>query len=606
MRLPQDSCFTVTGCARSIVRSGVLSILATLTFATSARALQSCSVERASSTAQGTEARLGFDLASATLSADGEHAAWCSDASDFVSDDHNGVYDVFVRDLRANTTERVSVDTDGREGPRASGIYGLDISGDGRWVVFATASSLVHNDTNGRLDVYARDRTTQRTWLVSAAENGFSGNDDSAWPVISADGTCVAFVSFSTDLVRGASNRIGAVFVRDLARGVTECVNVDSNGVEGSRRRIGARDGIHAAISADGRFVAFNSDCDDLAPDDARSCGGIDHVFVRDRVARTTRRIRVEDDDREFAVSSILPSISADGRWVVFVTSPADRIAGELARNNVYVHDNSSGATTRLFARTDAAPFASQQFRISGDGRYVLFHAPTNSGSERTSPDAVFRLERETGLTTRIDRPSELRSSKVLARAISRDGSAILWTSSPNDVPADSHPLPVAHVSRCTDASFEAFCFGDASTCPCANANSARAGCDNSMRVGGASLEARGVARIGEDALCLIGTGMPDSAALYMQGDARANGGVGRSFGDGLLCVGGSLVRIASLTNASGGSRFPADSTSSVSRPGGIFAPCVRHYQIWYRDAAPYCTPAIFNATNGVSVEWKF
>jgi hypothetical protein len=218
----------------------------------------------------------------------------------------------------------------------------------------------------------------------------------------------------------------------------------------------------------------------------------------------------------------------------------------------------------------------------------------------------VFRLERETGITTRIDPPTANGSMKVQARAISRDGSAILWTSRANDVLADSHPLPVAHVSRCTDAPFEAFCFGDASVCPCANAGVAHAGCENSMRAGGARLEARGGARIGEDALSLIGTGMPNSAALYMQGDARANGGVGRLFGDGLLCVGGSLVRLASLTSASGGSRFPADSTSSVSRAGGISAPCVRHYQIWYRDAAPYCTPAIFNATNGVSLEWKY
>lgn len=151
-----------------------------------------------------------------------------------------------------------------------------------------------------------------------------------------------------------------------------------------------------------------------------------------------------------------------------------------------------------------------------------------------------------------------------------------------------------------------AFCYGDDSgtLCPCSNPTSpGTGGCMNSLGLGG-RLTAGGTASVANDSLVLSALDMPSSTALYLQGSARENGGAGNLLGDGLLCVGGSLVRVGSKINAGGSSLYPLPGDASISVRGGVTAGDVRSYQVWYRNAATWCTSATFNLTNGYEVVW--
>jgi hypothetical protein len=151
------------------------------------------------------------------------------------------------------------------------------------------------------------------------------------------------------------------------------------------------------------------------------------------------------------------------------------------------------------------------------------------------------------------------------------------------------------------------FCFGDGSgaACPCANESPAgdSSGCLHSLGSGG-RLVAAGFASLSADTLVLRGSQMPDSASLYIQGTAQQNGGLGIVFGDGLRCVGGSIVRLGTQLNVMGASQYPAAGDPPVSVRGLVTAPGERTYQCWYRNSASYCTPSTFNLTNGWAIAW--
>jgi hypothetical protein len=97
---------------------------------------------------------------------------------------------------------------------------------------------------------------------------------------------------------------------------------------------------------------------------------------------------------------------------------------------------------------------------------------------------------------------------------------------------------------------------------------------------------------------------MPDSSVLYVQGTTALGGGTGIAFGDGLRCVGGTVMRLAQRTNQGGASSYPGAGDPPLSVTGAVAAPVTRVYQAWFRNAAAFCTPATFNLTNGVSIEW--
>jgi hypothetical protein len=150
------------------------------------------------------------------------------------------------------------------------------------------------------------------------------------------------------------------------------------------------------------------------------------------------------------------------------------------------------------------------------------------------------------------------------------------------------------------------YCSGDGSgtACPCGNAGAPGNGCASSVDALGAHLGATGAASIASDTFVLVGSNMPNSSALYFQGTSQTAGGAGSVFGDGLRCASGSVIRLGTKTNAGGSSSYPAAGDAPVSVKGVNSAGAVRDYQIWYRNAAAFCTIATFNLSNGLQVTW--
>jgi len=152
------------------------------------------------------------------------------------------------------------------------------------------------------------------------------------------------------------------------------------------------------------------------------------------------------------------------------------------------------------------------------------------------------------------------------------------------------------------------YCFGDgsATACPCGNASApgANQGCLSSLGTGG-TLRGDGLASVSNDGFTLRGAGMPNSSALYFQGTSTLNGGLGLAFGDGLRCVAGSVIRLGTKSNVVGASQYPAAGDPTVSVRGLVpLAGGQYHYQVWYRNAAAFCTSSTFNLSNGWSVTW--
>ena len=204
------------------------------------------------------------------ISSDGAFVAFSTDQDGLVAGDVNGEQDVVVRDLVAGVTELASVDSSGAQADGASSDPA--ISADGRYVAFTSvATNLVAGDTNGRADVFVRDRQTGTTTRVSLDSGGGEADADCLHPSLSADGRLVGFVSAATDLVAGDGNGVSDVFLHDTVTGATTRLSVDPSGAEGN----GASDA--AQLSADGRSVCFHSVASDLVANDTN---GTDDVFL--------------------------------------------------------------------------------------------------------------------------------------------------------------------------------------------------------------------------------------------------------------------------------------------------------------------------------------
>jgi hypothetical protein len=171
-----------------------------------------------------------------------------------------------------------------------------------------------------------------------------------------------------------------------------------------------------------------------------------------------------------------------------------------------------------------------------------------------------------------------------------------------------SSPAPTIESVCIESGDITNFCPGDGSgpACPCGNsaALGSDTGCLSSLGMG-ARLVGCGAASISADTFELQGSQMPNSSALYFQGTMQGGMGAGTSFGDGLRCAGGTVIRLGTLTNVGGVSQYPSSGQLPVSVKGALSAGDVRTYQVWYRNAAAFCTPSTFNLSNGLQVLWQ-
>lgn len=278
----------------------------------------------------------------ASISADGRFVAFSSEATNLDPADADTDFDVYVRDLVANTTTLVSR-ASGPGGAKANGpmtanAYG-GISPDGRYVALSgTATNLDPADTDEDNDAYIRDLVANTTTLVSRASGpaGAKANSDSYSPRFSTDGSAFTFQSFGTNLDPADLDLARDIYVRDLPGTATSLVS-RASGVDGAK---GDMNSIAAAAADAGRYVAFSSDSTNLDPDDTDP---LRDIFVRDMVANTTMlvsRASGPDGAKGDVASEQDLGISASGRFVAF-DSPASNLNPDDpdGQIDVYVRD---------------------------------------------------------------------------------------------------------------------------------------------------------------------------------------------------------------------------------------------------------------------------
>lgn len=299
----------------------------------------------------GTTERVSDNNGSPAVSADGRYVAFSSG-------------DVFVRDRLLQTTEQANVSSSGAQTDGPCWLSG--ISADGRYIAFTSfpSNSL---PLLGAPGVFVRDRMLRKTERVSVDSDGvgFEWATTSLVSLadgISADGRYVAFSG-------SGAHSPGGVFVRDRVEGATQRVSVSSEGAQAS--------GSDAAISADGRFVAFTSDESNLVADDTNFLAD---GFVRDRLLGKTERVTVTNDGTQalgrqaIGSGSRVSAISADGRYVTFTSDAANLVAADATGHRpwqLFVRDRSAQATTLVSVGRDWTPHA---------GRLLLRPWPARAG----------------------------------------------------------------------------------------------------------------------------------------------------------------------------------------------------------------------------------
>jgi Tol biopolymer transport system component len=374
-----------------------------------------------------------------SLSANGRFVAFESGAGNLVRGDTNGTADVFVRDRKERATRRVSVGLNGAEPDGNS--YGPAISATGRFVAFASsAANLVPGDTNREPNVFLRDLGTGNIWRLSEGPGGIQGDSFSQTPAISAFGRFVAFVSLATNLVPNDTNNTQDVFVHDRRTGAIRRVSVATGGAQGDGSFNEA-----PAISADGRFVAFYSDSTNLVPNDTN---GVADIFVHELPTGQTRRVSVGAGGEQSNGFSASPSLSADGRFVAFISIANNLVPGDTnGEFDVFVRDRRTGTTKRVSVGPDGTQGTGgtiEETAISADGRAVAFAwngnnlVPNDTNGE---PD-VFVRDLSTGATSLVSagRSGAPGNAPSFSPVISANGRVVGFASPAGDlVPGDTN-----------------------------------------------------------------------------------------------------------------------------------------------------------------------
>ncbi|MDX1687380.1 MAG: hypothetical protein R3248_05290 [Candidatus Promineifilaceae bacterium] len=302
------------------------------------------------------------------ISGDARYVAFHSAADNLVSEDTNGVLDVFLHDRDTGQTRRVSRRSDGQQGNCDSEAPA--ISGGGRTVVFhSCAFNLVPNDTNNVQDVFAYDRNTGEVRRVSVHTDGTGANDVSGDPSVSGDSQIVAFWSHADNLIAGDDEGWTDIFLHDQGTRATWRITVNSFGQGGNG------DSQYPAVSNDGRYVVYESDASNLTPGDS---GIYRDIFLFDLETGVTERVSVSDDEQEAEGESFAAAVSGSGRYVAFVSYAANLVDDDgNSYPDVFVRDRVDGRTMRVNVSNGGDEVevfeTDQEPTFSADGRYVAF-----------------------------------------------------------------------------------------------------------------------------------------------------------------------------------------------------------------------------------------
>jgi hypothetical protein len=349
-------------------------------------------------------------LSRVSLAPDGTELQWGTDRV-FPSHDFSHLafpYNggLFSRDVASGAIERVDVRSDGSS--VGSDPYDNPaLDGDGNIVAFsASVTDVVPGDTNGVDDIFVHNTVTGNTTRVSMGTAGIQANGASELPAVSVDGRFVAFTSWADNLAPGDTNNESDIFLRDRQTGTTTLVSATPGGVPGNNF---SRVG---QFSANGRYIVFSSRATNLVAGTTTPEGG---MFVRDLQLGTTSVIPTTR-------SGFPTDVSADGRYVLIARTGTGR------QEDLLRVDRVTGTRVVIGA-------ASSESSMTDDGRFVAYIPIVNA----TIQDAVVR-DLETGTVWVIARNAELANGHVDAPKLSADGRAVVFTSQAyNLVPGDTN-----------------------------------------------------------------------------------------------------------------------------------------------------------------------
>jgi Tol biopolymer transport system component len=380
------------------------------------------------------------------MTPDGSKIAFLSDADNLTPTGGNGRFQIYLRDLAAETTRLVSVNLDGKPGSDLSGTFPA-ISADGNLIAFESPDDrLVPDDGNGNSDVFLRDLRTDTTTLISARDPGLPSQTGVGFVALSrncssADGRFVVYADVDGGIFESKDQRLQHIYVRDLATGTRVSADLPrvilnpptvtardpvlsangrhvayfgrvtdvnppsdylyvrdldlpipggiSRALDGQMRPVGTTG--PPSISGDGRLVAFHSDAGDLVANDAN---GVSDVFVRDVDHHTNILVSVSRDGTESGNGeSVNPILSRDGRWIVFQSSASNLGEyGYTAYFELFARDLVSNVTFHVSYDADAfSPEGDPETPVLSLGNHLLLF--TNSYNEAFLYDLLSQSE---------------------------------------------------------------------------------------------------------------------------------------------------------------------------------------------------------------------
>lgn len=307
------------------------------------------------------------DSLSTEISANGRYLVFNSSATNLVVGDTNNVTDLFIYDRLSGKLERV-LTSGGQQ--MNGGSYPTDISADGRFIGFASeANNLVPNDTNNSPDAFILDRSSGKIERVSIATDGTEAQSGTYYySLLSDDGRYVAFFSDSSNLVADDTNGVMDVFVRDRQKNTTTRISVDANGQEGNG------DSYFPKFSSDGRFITFSSDAENLVPGDTNKHTD---VFLYDQIAQQISLISHSYDGKPANGSSSYSHISADGRFISYNSNAGNLVVGDKNGTiyDAFIYDRKTDKTSlvSLGNKGQTSNGLSMNTSMTREGRSVAF-----------------------------------------------------------------------------------------------------------------------------------------------------------------------------------------------------------------------------------------
>lgn len=403
-------------------------------------------------TADGTIAN-SSSLAS-SISSDGRYITFESYATNLINGDTNAKEDIFLKDTQTGTVSLISSSSSGTIGNDAS--VAPVISADGRYVVFESYSSNLISGSGGISDVFLKDTQTGNTTLISQSISGYGGNDDSYNTSISSDGRYVVFRSDALNLVNGDTNGYGDIFLRDTQTGITSLVSSSSSS------EIGNRASWYPDISADGNFVVFESASSNIVAGDVPQIFDgyelwFSDIFLKNTITGAATLISSNSSGAFGNSDSFNASISSNGRYVVFDSTATNLVSGDTnSQSDIFLKDTLTGVTTLVSctATGEQGNYGSYSPSISADGRFVVFYSSASnfvSGDTNDNVD-VFLKDTQTGALELISKNSsgEIGNNRSMYANISADGSYITFSSEASNL-----------VSNDTNGSFDVFIVGN-------------------------------------------------------------------------------------------------------------------------------------------------